>query len=180
MKKQILLTIFIFVATILSAQTIEWRSIEQAYKENADRIDQGLEPKLIFIDVYTNWCGWCKRMDATTFAHPVIAKYMNDTYISVKFNAEGDDSVRIANEVFLPKKYGKSHEFAVALMGGQMSFPTYILLTMTAEKSLQIVQKIPGYQQPQPFEAMLHYFGGDAWKTTNFATFQQTFVGEIK
>jgi thioredoxin-related protein len=64
-------------------------------------------------------------------------------------------------------------------MGGQMSFPTYILLQMTPEKVLQIVQKIPGYQQPQPFEQLLHYFGSDAYKTTEWADFQKSFVGEV-
>ena len=33
------------------------------------------------VDVYTDWCGWCKKMDKETFNHPVIAKYINENYI---------------------------------------------------------------------------------------------------
>jgi thiol:disulfide interchange protein len=40
---------------------INWLSLEEAsslYESN---------PKPMFIDVYTDWCGWCKKMDASTF-----------------------------------------------------------------------------------------------------------------
>jgi len=37
-------------------------------------------PKKIFIDVYTDWCGWCKRMDKATFQRPVEACNFRDHY----------------------------------------------------------------------------------------------------
>ena len=37
-------------------------------------------PKKLFIDVYTDWCGWCKKMDKTTFAETEVAKYINENY----------------------------------------------------------------------------------------------------
>jgi uncharacterized protein YyaL (SSP411 family) len=44
--------------------------------------------KIMLVDVYTEWCGWCKRMDKDTYAKPNIANELNKNYVSVKFNPE--------------------------------------------------------------------------------------------
>lgn len=46
--------------------------------------------KLIFIDCYTNWCGPCKRMAATSFKDAEVAKVYNDQFINVKVEMEKD------------------------------------------------------------------------------------------
>ena len=56
-----------------------------------------VEKKKVFIDLYTDWCGWCKRMDASTFIDPTVVNYMNRNYYCVKFNAERRDTVRFNN-----------------------------------------------------------------------------------
>ena len=40
-------------------------------------------PKKVYFDIYTGWCGWCKKMDATTFQNPSLVKYMNANYYAV-------------------------------------------------------------------------------------------------
>ena len=51
--------------------------------------------KLIFIDCYTDWCGTCKRMAATSFKDPAVGKLYNDNFINLKIemekNPEGRD-----------------------------------------------------------------------------------------
>ena len=64
---------------------IEWLTIEEAEKRAET------EPRAIFVDVYTSWCGWCKVMDRKTFANPEVVKYVNEHYYAVKMNAEDYD-----------------------------------------------------------------------------------------
>ena len=95
--KKTLLILAVFVGFGGWAQEkIQWMSIEKAYE-----LTQSEEkPKKIFIDVYTDWCGWCKRMDKATFQKPEVAAYMNEHYYNVKFNAEQKEDITILNNTF--------------------------------------------------------------------------------
>jgi thioredoxin 1 len=44
--------------------------------------------KLIFIDAYTDWCGPCKRMAATSFKDEKVAEVFNDKFINLKIEME--------------------------------------------------------------------------------------------
>ena len=61
---------------------------------------QKTNPKNVLIDVYTNWCGPCKLMDKNTFSNPDIIRIINENYYAVKFNAEGNDTVKFMDKVF--------------------------------------------------------------------------------
>jgi thiol:disulfide interchange protein len=43
--------------------------------------------KLIVADVYTDWCGWCKKMDVTIYRDPAVVA-MSHQQIFIKVNAE--------------------------------------------------------------------------------------------
>ena len=42
------------------------------------------EPRKILIDIYTDWCGWCKKMDATTYGDGAVVEYINRHFYAVK------------------------------------------------------------------------------------------------
>ena len=104
---------------------IEWTDFEGAIDKNAK------DKKLIFIDVYTGWCGWCKKMDQSTFVEPEVVEYMNKYFYAVKMDAESKDPIAFREVLYEYKMYnGKGYnELAVNLMGGKMSFPTFIILS---------------------------------------------------
>ena len=93
MKKLILLILSFNLSLFLQAQNIEWLSFEQAIAQF------NKEPKDMFIDVYTNWCGWCKRMDQTTFKEPEVVKLLSGNYYCVKVNAEMRNDLIFNNDL---------------------------------------------------------------------------------
>jgi thioredoxin-related protein len=118
-------------------------------------------------------------MDAETFTNPVIVKYLNKTFYCVKLDAERKDTVIIDGVTFVnPNPNGRrtTHQLAVELLKGKMSYPSYVFLN---EKS-QWLTVIPGYHQAKEFELYLHYFGDDAYQKTPWEDFQTSFTGDIR
>jgi thioredoxin-related protein len=159
--------------TAKAQEKINWMSLEQAISKTTK------QPKKIFMDMYTDWCGWCKKMDQTTFADPVIVAYMNKHYYAVKFNAEGQDSVVFNKQVYVQQKPGQKrspHNLAILLLNGKMSYPSYVFLN----PDQSVITAVPGYYAPDQFEPLLHFLTTDAWKTTKWPDFQKGFVGKVK
>jgi len=131
------------------SEGIHWISFEEAVKLNAKA------PRKIYIDVFTNWCGWCKRMDQTSFEDPKIIQEMNTEYYAVKFNAETHDSIAFDKHVFTYLPQYKANELALALLHGEMAYPTTVIL----DQDTKILSRIPGYLGPDALQEILNYFG---------------------
>ena len=156
---------------------VQWYSFEDALALNAERAAYGLPTKKIFVDVYTDWCGWCKRMDVTTFAHPVIAEMLNIDWIPVKINAERRDTVVINGQPFVNENAGRgAHQLAIILLNGKMGYPSYALIDETGKP----IQVISGYQQAPQFEMLLDFFSSNAYQNTEWEEFQKTFRGLVR
>ena len=140
-----------------NAQDVEWLSWEQA----VERAETDQNPKKIFIDVYTDWCGWCKKMDKDTFQHPEVATYMAANFYMVKLGGEGKEPIEFKGKTynFVPSGRKGYHEFAAALMQGRMSYPTTIFL----DEKMNMLSPVPGYQKPKPFLNIARYFGDNIY-----------------
>ena len=88
MKKQTLLLIAILLTSFSFAQQIQWMTLAEAIEA------QKVNPKKIFMDVYTDWCGPCKLLDKNTFQNPDVSKYISEHFYAVKFNAEGQEEIK--------------------------------------------------------------------------------------
>lgn len=133
---------------------IKWHSFEEAIEMNKQ------EPRKIFIDVYTDWCGWCKRMDKSTFADKSIVKYMNEKFYAVKLNAETKDTISYRGTSYVnanPSRGRSSHQLAIALLRGRMSYPSYVVLD---EKNKPLTA-LSGYMAVDRFEPVLTFLGED-------------------
>jgi thioredoxin-related protein len=94
------------------------------------------ENKMYFIDVYTDWCGWCKVMDKETFSKPEVQKALAARFHTVKFNAEQKESITFNNQTYEYQASGGRggiNMLAAAMLQGELSFPSYVILNKNKE-----------------------------------------------
>lgn len=127
------------------------------------------EPRKIVIDVYTDWCGWCKKMDKSTFSDPEVARLVNKHFYAVKLDAEGKKPITLKGQTFNYKEEYRSHELAAALLQGQMSYPTTVYL----DESMNMLAPVPGYLDAKNFSTILRYFGENHHKSMNFQEYEK-------
>ena len=166
---------FVFILSFpsFSQEKIQWMSFEQAVEKNKT------DKKKFLIDVYTDWCGWCKRMDANTFTNPHIIEYVNKNYHPVKLNAEMSDTVRLGEQVFVnenPSGRRSAHQLAIALLNGKMSYPTIVYL----DENANMLSPVAGYMEADAIEPVLKYYGENAYKNTSWEEYQKSFEGVCK
>lgn len=172
-KKQILTLLILFVLPfLLSGQNkaVKWYTIQEAEKLAK------ANPRPLMIDAYTDWCGWCKKLDQDTFSNPVIAEILNTKFYPVKFNAEGAEPVTFLGMKFINDgKSGKAHQLAVALMQGQLSYPNLVFFN----EKLQLVTNVPGYRDAKQMEILLSYFADRAYEKTTYQDYEKIFKGKL-
>ena len=122
MKKFIfVLLIVFFTNTSYSQIQFEQLTWQQALGKARE------ENKMIFVDVYTTWCSYCKQMDAHIFPIKEVGDYHNEHFINLKIDAERGDGLVIRNSYRL------------------LGFPTFLYL----DSQGNVVRKVAGYQSKE-------------------------------
>jgi Highly conserved protein containing a thioredoxin domain len=123
----------------IAAEEIVWYTWEEAAELSKET------PKKVFIDLYTDWCGWCKKMDASTFKDPEVVKYLNENFYPVKFNAERKDVITFNDRKFEYMKSGRRgvHQLAYALLDGRLGYPAFV----TLDESFARIMISPGFKK---------------------------------
>ncbi len=137
----------IFISCKPSAQEssteINWVSLEEAQALSAKA------PRQIFVDVYTPWCGPCKKMNSQTFKDPEVIQYINQNFYAVKFNAESSEAVNFNGKTFANPNYDATrnqmarnspHELTRFL--SIRAYPTLVLLN----EKLEVTERLKGYK----------------------------------
>lgn len=114
--------------------------------------------KPVIADVYTDWCGWCKRMDRDVYARADVSEYLNAHFVMVRLNAESDERVNYAGRVLTGR----------TLAGGFQvtGYPTTIFLRPNGEHMVNV----PGYVPAEKFLKLVRFIGdghmdrGESWE----------------
>lgn len=217
---------FLFSITAIGQHKgpINWLTLEEAdslYK---------IQKKPIFIDVYTDWCGWCKRMDASTFMDPNVGTYLNQNFYAVKLNAETKDSIQFNGKLYtnsqsvkvaemlkemeaeltllndslsnkktkqidkdrinklIPKKRSSlsqfkrrarktTHDVAIDLCQGKMSYPTFIILFNDLKSNMPL----KGFQKVPQLIGHLAFINEGVYRSTrNAGAFNELFTESLR
>jgi thioredoxin-related protein len=130
MKKMTVIVVLFFLGRYSSAQEAKasfWLDFEQL--EDSLKVN----PKPVFLYFHTEWCAYCRKMEAEVFSKPFIASLLSDKYYAVKFDAEYPDDVFFDGRIFSNKQLKASrtplHDLAILFNGQTDSFaPPLILL----------------------------------------------------
>lgn len=153
------------------ASSVKWLTLEEAVELSEK------DGKKIFIDLYTDWCGWCKKMDRQTFNNPKVANMLNEHFHPVKFNAEQKGEVTLKGRTYkFVSNVGRRgvHEVALRLTNGRPAYPYFAIV----DAKLAKLTSIPGYKPAREFFPILGYFAEDAYKTEGWQDFQKQFMVE--
>ncbi len=162
LKHLILSLLTISSLTLSSQDIIEWYTWEEGMTKAEE------SPKKFVIDLYTDWCGWCKRMDKATFQNPQIASYINEHYIAIKFNAEQKEDVEyLGNKHSFVNRGRGYHSLAAQLTNGKLSYPTVVFL----DEDKNVIQAIPGFLDAATFDPIMRYFAENLYEAKPWAAY---------
>ncbi len=162
----------IFILSYFKAQTekdglVNWLSIKEAQKKNKE------VQKPFIIDIYTDWCGWCKHMMKTTYSNAGIANYINSNFYPVKFDAETKDTIEYNGKIYKPtsKEPKTPHELAIKFLGTSLSYPSTMFVTNNFEYNLLS----QGFIEDKKIEPLLIFMVENAWRNSVYDEFSKHF-----
>lgn len=135
------------------------------------------QPKKVIVDMYTGWCGWCKKMDAETYTNPSVVKYINNNYYALKLDAERRDTINFQGKQYFFVPEYKTNGFALELLkdhlarGGQLMYPQTVIMM----ENFQNPNPISGYLTVPQLEPVLTYFGDNAYRRQSWDQYSKTY-----
>jgi thioredoxin-related protein len=146
---------------------VKWLDFKEAQEKNKTT------QKPFIIDLYTDWCGWCKHMMRTTYSNPALANYINTNFYPVKFNAETKDTIEYNGKTYKPisKEPKTPHELTLKFLGNSLSYPSTMFVTNNFEYSL-LTQ---GFLEDKKIEPILVFMVENGWRTGVFEEFNKHF-----
>lgn len=177
--KKLLILFGLLITSVTFSQEINWMTMNEALEA------QEKNPKKIFVDVYTTWCGPCKMLDRNTFSNTDVINYINKHYYAVKFNAEGTEEVNYEGKSYTNPRYqanrrgrNAQHQFAGALQVS--AYPSMVFF----DEKANIITPITGYHTPEMLEIYLKMIASNDYKevttTEQWNAYRSKFKGTFK
>lgn len=143
---------------------VNWMTLDEAQEKFKE------QHKPIFIDLYTDWCYWCKVMDNRTYQNEKVIAYLNENFYPVKMNAETKDSLMWDKKLHVYSPRYKVNTFAMFASRGQLRFPTTVFLI---EKDNPI--PVQGYLRTGDIEPILRYYGEGNYKQMSYKDYTRDY-----
>lgn len=126
--------------THLDTGGLQWMSMDDLARKK----ESG--SKIYLIDIYTEWCGWCKVMDNKTFSDPRVQEILRADFHLVKFDAERKDPILFNGKTYEWQAAGRkgNNSLAIQLLDGKMSYPSLVYL----DENFNKIRISTGYKNP--------------------------------
>ena len=140
------LAVLLFALLALSSSAVAARATEwKAWDAGLSSAASSRRP--VLVDVYTNWCRWCRQMDRDVYGREDVQKYLDAHFVTVKLDAESGESVTYRGRAMTARALASS--FSVS------GYPTTIFLAANGDHLVNV----PGYVEPGRFLLLLRYIG---------------------
>jgi len=152
MRRLIPAICFLFLLPTANAAPVSWRGWNDGLAAAARA------GKPVIVDVVTDWCGWCKRMDRDVYARAEVSEYLNRNFVMVRLNAESSERVSYTGRTLTAR----------SLAGGfkVTGYPTTIFLKSDGSHMVNV----PGYVPAPKFMKLVRFIGdghlerGESWE----------------
>jgi thioredoxin-related protein len=134
------------------------------------------ETRPVLVDVYTDWCHYCKIMDATTWVNPQVTDYVARYFYPIKLNAEGKEPASWMGKDYAYKPAYKVHMLAAEWLLGNMVYPSTVILPPNGAEPVVI----PGVIEVKDLEPILTYFGEKHYLTTTWESYKASYKNTWK
>lgn len=138
---------------------LQWRTFDAGFSEAKKT------GKKVLLDVFTDWCVWCKRLDKNVYGDPRVADYLNEHYIPVKLNPESKTNITYRDTAY------SSGQFAQGF--GVTGYPTIIFF----EPDGRPIDRLGGYVDANQFLPIIRFIGEDFYKKMTWDDFQKQSTG---
>jgi thioredoxin-related protein len=115
--------------------------------------------KKILVDVYTDWCGWCKKMDSEVYTDPDIKDYLSKHFVIIKMNAEANEKIHYKGQEYLPAQ--------LAAAFGVNGYPATLFLREDSEP----ITLLPGYTEAPMFLLILSFIAENQYEKKQFSEY---------
>jgi thioredoxin-related protein len=166
--KRVLLPVAVLLSSLLlssarpaeSSGSLAWRSWDAGLRE------AGASGRPILVDIYTDWCGWCRRMDADVYSRADVQDYLSRRFVTIKLDAESSRSAGYMGRTYTSR--------SLASAFGVTGYPTTVFLRPGGEHLVNV----PGYVKSDRFLLLLRYISeGHLDRGVPFEDFRKSLTG---
>lgn len=125
---------------------LQWTNLEKAVAAASE------QNRAILLDVYTDWCGWCKKMDKEVFADPAVAEILASRFTLAKVNGESKDEITYKGK--------KTNGIGIAQGFGVRGYPSIIFLDSNGD----MLTLIPGFLDAEKFLPVVLFIGNKEYE----------------